>query len=433
MEKLGGGSPTAWSARLRLSRRSLNALLTVVTVAATAAALRSFVLAPLTGHLTGTYDDFQVYVDAGRAAGSGGNPYTGFSAATVVLHGFIYPPIVAWLVRPLALLPHWTAEVVWLWLGLGCIVAGSVIAARTLLPRSWPAVRLGLCAAFLFVPATYNLWLGQANPIIFLMLALALRSWVRGEELRCGALLGVAAAIKVAPVVLIVLLVRRRWWRGVSAMAGAAGAMTLAGVVLLGPGVTATFLRTVLPALNRDNGWVDNQTWNGILSRLAEHATFTPAATSWAIHLGALVFGAAGLLGVAWAVGPGARPAEVRGAEFAAGIVAMLLAGSIAWISHDLHLLIPLFAGLGLLAARRGRGSRGLVVALGAATLGVGVLAPMLLEGSTTPGLLAASRTSGWWLELQLWSIPALTSAALLVALAAAVRRPAPRTLAGSA
>jgi alpha-1,2-mannosyltransferase len=433
VEHAARGSAATRLGAFRLSPRSLGLLLTVVTVVATVSALHAYVLAPLTGHLPGTFEDFSDYLGAAHAAGAGSDPYSGFSASAIVYHGFAYPPIAAWLLRPLALLPHRAAEVLWLWLGLASMVAGSVITARTLRPRSWPAVRLGLCAALLFVPATYNLSLGQANPVIFLLLALALRSWVRGDQGWCGSFLGVAAAIKIAPAALILLLLRRHWWRGAAVMAGVTGGMTLAGVVLLGPGATGKFVHSVLPALGRDDGWVDNQTWNGILSRLAEHATFAPAAGSMAIHVGALLLAAIGFVGTAWVVRPGERGRDVRGAEFGAGVVAMLLGGSVAWIAHDIHLLIPLFAGLGLVAARRGRPSRALIGALAAATLGTAVLAPALLEGSTTSALIAASRAPGWWLELQVWSVPALTAAALLVALAATVRRPAPRTLVRSA
>jgi alpha-1,2-mannosyltransferase len=350
-----------------------------------------------------------------------------------MMSGFIYPPVDAWLFRPLALLPHHIAELAWLWLGLACTVGGSVLVARSLLPRTWPSTRLGVSAALLFAPAMDNLWLGQLNPLIFLLLALALRSWVRGEQTRCGTLLGIAAAVKLAPIVLVVLLVRRRWWRGVAAMLGTAALASAAGVLLVGAGAAHTFLFTVFPTLNRDNGWVSNQTWNGVLSRLGNHAVFEWGAPSTAIHLGSVLLGAAGLLWAAWAVRPGERPRELRGAEFGAGVAAMLLSGSVAWISHDIHLLIPLFAALGLVAVHGRRTLLAVRGALVATVLAAGVLAPLLIAGASTPALLAASHGRWWWLELQAWSAPALASALLLAALAAAAVRGSARTLGGSA
>ncbi|MEA2671740.1 MAG: alpha,2-mannosyltransferase, partial [Chloroflexota bacterium] len=202
------------ASRLRLSPGSLRLLLTAITVAAVVSALQSFVLAPLTGHFSGAFEDFSAYLDGGRAANAGTSPYAGFNGGTITMSGFDYPPLDAWLFRPLALLPHQIAQMAWLWVGLACTVGGSVLVARALLPRSWPGTRLGISAALLFAPATYNLWHGQANPLILLLLALAMRSWVRGEQGRCGTLLGIAAAVKLAPLVLVVMLLRRRWWRG---------------------------------------------------------------------------------------------------------------------------------------------------------------------------------------------------------------------------
>jgi alpha-1,2-mannosyltransferase len=409
--------------RLRLSPRSLRLLLTAVTLAAVAGALQSFVVAPLTGHFTGTFEDFNAYLDAGRAANAGTDPYAGFNAATITMSGFDYPPLDAWLFRPLALLPFHIAQALWLWLGLACTVGGAVLVARTLLPRDWPSIRVGVSAALLFAPATYNLWHGQANPLVFLLLALALRSWVRGDQGRCGAVLGVAAAVKLAPLVLLVLLVRRRWWRGVAAMLATAALASVAGVLLVGVGTAHTFLTTVFPTLNRDNGWVYNQSWNAVLSRLVNHSVFASATPSTAIHLGSLLLGAAGLLWAAWAVRPGERPREMRGAEFGAGVAAMLLSGSVAWIAHDVHLLIPIFAALGLVAVHGRRTAPLVRGALAAAVLAVGVLAPLLIAGASMTSLVAASHGRWWWFQLQLWSAPALAAALLVAALGASAVR----------
>ena len=200
-------------------------------------------------------------------------------------------------------------------------------------------------------------------------------------------------------------------------MVSTAVAASIAGVLLVGTGSVRSFISTVWPTLNRDNGWVYNQTWNGVISRLGDHAVFASAAPSTVVRLGALALGAGGLLWAAWAVRPGARPAEVRGAEFGAGVVAMLLSGSLAWIAHDVHLLIPIFAALGLVAVHGRRTLPAVRVALSSSVLGIAVLVPLLIAGTSMASLVAASHSHGWWLQLQLWSIPALAGAGLLVAL----------------
>jgi len=87
-------------------------------------------------------------------------------------------------------------------------------------------------AALAFAPATYNYWHGQINPVIFLLLAISYWAYVRDRELTAGVLLGLAAGIKIAPVIFLIVLIRRRWWRGTAAMVST-------GVVTLIPGTLA--------------------------------------------------------------------------------------------------------------------------------------------------------------------------------------------------
>ena len=107
----------------------------------------------------------------------------------------------------------------WLWLTIVCTAVAAAIAAFALLPRTWPRLEIAALVTFLFSAATYNYWHGQMNPLIFLLLALALHAWVHEQQTRFGVLIGIAASIKLAPILLIVLIVRRRWWRAAAACA----------------------------------------------------------------------------------------------------------------------------------------------------------------------------------------------------------------------
>lgn len=114
--------------------RRLGVALIVVTVAAVAVALKSFVLDPLTGHFGGPFEDFQAYLGAARSMAAGGSPYAQFDPSTVVMSGFDYPPFAAVVVRPLGLLGDRAAMVVWLLATLASAVAGAILVARTALP-----------------------------------------------------------------------------------------------------------------------------------------------------------------------------------------------------------------------------------------------------------------------------------------------------------
>ena len=413
----GGLTPVRPPAALDAIRRHLGLIATVATVALLVGALRSFVLAPLSGGFSGEFEDFGAYWDAATSASAGRSPYSTFDAGTVTMSGFIYPPFGALLARPLALLDHHAAATLFLWIDLVCLAAAGMVLARTLLPATWPRARIGLCAVLLFPPATYNLFHGQANPVVFLLLVVGLWTYVRGHEVRCGLLLGVAAAIKLAPAVLIVLLLRRRWWRGSAALAGSAAAASLVGVAAMGVEATRTWISLVLPSLGRDNGWVFNQTWDAMASRLVEHSVLRWDASAPLLH-GVALLGAAASVGVAaWAVRPGERPGEVRGLEFGGGVAAMVLAGSIAWYAHDVHLLIPLVALLGFLAHRPRVASRAAQVTLVAAVAVLALLMPALIAATSMPDLVARSAGgASWWLYLQLWSLPVVVTAGLLVA-----------------
>jgi alpha-1,2-mannosyltransferase len=397
-------------------------LLRITVIAAGLVALKAFVIDPLTGHFTGSFEDFSAYLGAARSVAAGGSPYVQFDPSTVVMSGFTYPPFAAVLVRPLAALSDQAAVSVWLLLGLCCTITAAIILARTALPKSWPRVELGLLAALAFAPATYNYWHGQINPLIFLLLVVAYQAYTRDREIVCGVCLGLAAGIKVAPIVLVLLLLRRHLWGGVIA-AMVTGALTaLIGFVVLGAGATHTFLTLVFPTLDRAVGWIYNQSLTGAVSRLGDQSVLTVQPSAQAITLVSLA-AAAAVLGLAtWMTRPGTRTSAERGAEFGMGVTAMLLAGSLAWFPHFTHLLIPIFAAAGLVASRGWRASRELVAAAATTLFVFAVLAPAAIAQVDIHGLVALSQSAAWWPLLQLFSLPCLAALWLLVALARSLR-----------
>jgi alpha-1,2-mannosyltransferase len=403
----------------------LDLLITAAAIAATAAAVLNFVILPLAGAFTGRFEDFAAYAQAAHAVATASSPYASFDPTTIVMSGFDYPPFAAVILRPLAALStHWQ-EIVWLWIALAALVGGAVITARALLPASWPRARLGLLLALTFPPATYNLWHGQMNTVIFLLLALALSDYLSGHRTRCGLILGVAAGIKIAPIVLLIVLARRGWWRG--AVCGlAAGAATLAtGLVALGWPITHHYLTSVLPVLNRDNGWIYNQTWNGVVNRLADHSVLAVGPPAAWPHVVATALSVATIGVLLVAVSRSTRSRAQRGAEFGCGVVAMLLVGTVSWYPVYVHLLIALAAAAGLAHERgvRGRALAGWTVA---AIAGVGGVAGTAIAALTIQSIAAIASGPFWWVFLQACSLPALMAAGLLVAMAGPLRAGAP-------
>jgi hypothetical protein len=378
-------------------------------LAAGLVALKAFVFDPLSGHFAGSFEDFSAYLGAARSIAAGGSPYVQFDPGTVVMSGFIYPPFAALVVSPLAAFSDRAATSLWLVLELLSTIAAAVILARTALPKGWPRVELGLLAALTFAPATYNYWHGQINPLILLLLVLAYQGYVHDREIVCGVCVGLGAGIKLAPIVLVLLLVRRHWWRGATAALASAGP-------------TQKFLTSVFPALNRATGWIFNQSLAGIVSRLDEHSILKVQPTGLAVTAGSTAAALAVLLMAAWVVRPVNRTPHERGAEFGIGVTAMVLAGSISWFPHFTYLLIPLFAVVGLVASRGWRAERMLVAAAIATVVVFAVVAPAVIARLAINGIAALSHSGLWWPLLQLFSLPGLTAVCLLIAMARSLR-----------
>lgn len=415
----GAGRPNAGQVRF---------LLRIVAIVALGVAIKSFVVDPLTGHFGGSYDDFDEYLHTARSIASGGSPYAFFSAATPVSAAFAYPPFAALLVLPLAPLSDGGALAIWLAVSLVVTIAAAIIVARTALPAGWPRIELAVLAALAFAPVTYNYWHGQINGLIFLLLALAFRAYVSERQVTAGLVLGLAAGIKVAPIVLLLLLLRRRWWRASATMTMTAAATVAVGAVALGPGATRTFFTTVLPALGKPTGWIYNQSLAGTLSRVVEQSVLTMQPATTALGILCAAAGAAVLAASVWVVRDTQRSRPERGAEFGLGVVAMLLAGSLAEFPHFTALVIPLFAACGLAGARGWRVERQLLAAVAMTVFVFGVVAPEAIGLLSTHGFPAPSPGPRWWLLLQVCSLPCLAALWLALRLRSSLRRTEPRS-----
>jgi hypothetical protein len=213
-----------------------------------------------------------------------------------------HPPFATLLALPLALLPWPAARVVWLMLSAAAI-AGA-----------WQALRASpaLCAA------TACFWvlalgLGTHEPLMFLLLALACSVEPRAPRL-AGVLVGLCAAIKIYPVLLILgLLIGGRYRTVLAAVVSGALAVALAELVL-GWGATLGWLRFVPVNMLH---YVD-EIGNGSLVRLVR--VIVPGAEPSVVALAALVLLVLPLL-----------PALRRGEWLAPLVPVMLLVSPLSW------------------------------------------------------------------------------------------------------
>ena len=171
--------------------------------------------------------DARAYLAAARAVlagaspvGPGGAQFLPEAGAGVPL--YLYPPLLAIVLVPLALVPYPASLYLWL----------ALVAAATLLliPALRPLVgwRVAAVGVLFFLPTWESLWLASINALIALLLAVALSAADRGRERALGVALALGTLLKITPVLGAPVLLAHGRWRGLAAMA-----LTMGGAVLL--------------------------------------------------------------------------------------------------------------------------------------------------------------------------------------------------------
>ena len=168
-----------------------------------------------------------------------------YAARSVNNAPFTYPPIAALVLAPLGALSTPIAGAVMTALSLIALVA----VARRCLPRASDfALPVLLILALISVPIRNVLYFGQVGLLLMLLVALDLLN-ATPARVR-GALIGVAAAIKLTPFVFVPLL----WWTGrkreAIVAASTAVVLSLAAAVAL-PNASTTYWTDVLWNTNR--------------------------------------------------------------------------------------------------------------------------------------------------------------------------------------
>lgn len=225
----------------------------------------------LWGAATGSQADLAVYRLGGQAILSGGPLYDQAVPSTGL--PFTYTPFAAALFAPLAPLPQPAAQVAWVALtlvALSCFVAVALEYAAPGLARR--VGRLGALAVagpvLLLEPVRHNLGLGQVNILLALAVLLDLRR--RTGRLPGGALVGVAAAVKLTPLVFAgYLALARRPRDAAVAFATFGGCLGLGWLVA--PAASHEYWTKLIFDSQRVGGvaYVSNQSLYGGFSRLA--------------------------------------------------------------------------------------------------------------------------------------------------------------------
>jgi alpha-1,2-mannosyltransferase len=283
------------------------------------------------------HQDLDAYLAAARAVLNGQPLYDRFInhpfPDPALRPAYIYPPLFALLVTPLGLLSRAAANIVWLLIGQAALAGALLIIFRRFRPPAWTLTAI-LCATATFYPLWIDAVQGQANLLVLLLVTAGIAGIVQGKP-AFGVALGVAAALKVTPLILLVWLLLDRRIREAGWMLAAFIGIT-AAAALLRFDDTVVFFRQVLPALAQGTAIYANQSLHGVVARVATSNPYTRpwAVLPWAYVVVVILIVAFVAL---WFFRTRHQPPLVRAAAF---LPLLPLASSVTW-PHHLVILLP--------------------------------------------------------------------------------------------
>jgi alpha-1,2-mannosyltransferase len=241
---------------------------------------------------------------------------------------FSYPPIAAVLLAPLALIPMTAAGTLLslITAGLTALVLRVFLAAARPARVSWRTVGWLLPAALVLEPVRNTINYGQVN--VLLMALVAADCLVPAGRWPRGALVGLAAAVKLTPAAFILFFLVQRDYRAARTAVVAYCVTTAAGFLLAWHDSVRFWTSVVFDT--RRPGSPDYAANQSIAAVIARAGLNPHAAVGLAVWLGA----AAGVLLLAW---PGMRHAVDRGLNAWAvslNAFAALLISPISWSHH---------------------------------------------------------------------------------------------------
>ncbi len=306
--------------------------------------------------------DLRVYRDAGNALVHGGSPFT----ATFTVHHlpFTYTPF-ALLALTLAFGSLGLVETLW-WLVSVVSFVGAVYlvvtASFTIPARRALAVAALLCgvATLALEPVRSNMDYAQINLILMVMVVADI---TRVRAPWRGVLIGLAAAIKLTPLVYFFAFVVAKDWRSVVRGVGIfVGVTAISWAVLPHDSALYWFHQVTDAGRTGQLGNVSNQSWNGLLHRPPFNGGHLGTAVWLALALATL---AGGVILTRWLM-EAARTGE------AVVVLALteLLVSPVSWTHHWSWLTLAPIAAATVWAVHR------VVAILLLALVGLAVIAP---------------------------------------------------------
>lgn len=231
--------------------------------------------------------DFGLYLHAAKQVAAGGDPYAPIAARDGLFFGqpngdgYIYPPVLAWALAALLWMGDTPLRLLWIGGMFASLVAATAILLRDFGRRTpWPWIVGAIGIALLTRFFRTDLYHGQANPVLLLLLVLGARALDRENPVRAAAWWSVMIMVKPFCAVLVAyLLWRRKWTAAVLCLSVAASAIlaSFLVVVLRAPESAASFeaMAHYYSAAEVAGGRPDNISIHGLAIRLFEANRYT--------------------------------------------------------------------------------------------------------------------------------------------------------------
>ena len=275
----------------------------------------------------GWHLDLRVYRAAGHALYHGGSPFD--EVFTPARLPFTYTPFALLVLSPLSVGALWLVESLWWGISAAGLVVASALMIRSAFEipprRAWAIAALTAGVATLAVePVRSNFDFGQINVVLMLMVVADL-TWVRGRSR--GVLVGLAAAVKLTPLIYLAYFAVGRQWRSLLRGVGALVVATALSWAVLPSGSARYWFHEFFDAKRTGPlGIVSNQSWNGMVHRAPFDGSHLGTVVWLVLSVATL---AVGVVLTRWLVGAG------RAAE-AVLVLALteVLVSPVSWTHH---------------------------------------------------------------------------------------------------
>ena len=267
---------------------------------------------------------------------------------------FLYPPAFAVAIVPFTYLSIDTGFAIWLGILFVTLVASTWVVLDTLFPKLSRTTLLtltviGSAVAAFFQPMRTILITGQVDVALIMLMALALRAFVKRQDMRVAVLLGVAIAIKPTIGFLVLFLLWKRAYRA------AIYCCVIAGVLLLVPFAITGGVQGVLEYIavssyasgpGFDVSPINQSPWGLLLRFFTPNAYTVPFVVAPLVPtIVRIIIGLATLGGLSLLVKRSRTlPVTQQALEYSLVIIGLLVAGPLSEAGHYGYLLIAIVA-----------------------------------------------------------------------------------------